>query len=68
MEKSTLNNLTLCGEFDAGMESGKKPCKENTDKAIGAVASRITAPLVRAYWSGYLCQAQTDNSSFFQTN
>lgn len=51
---------TLEGEFLAGMESGKKPSEANNAKALNAVAKRNTPPLVRAYWSGYLCQFQLD--------
>ncbi len=43
--------------FRDGMKSGKFPHPENKAKALKAVASEFTAPLVRAYWSGYLCQS-----------
>lgn len=58
-------NCTLEGEFSAGMKSGLNPCPENTGKAIAAVTRKDTAPLIRAYWSGYLCRASTDDASFF---
>jgi hypothetical protein len=40
------------------MESGKFPCLENNRKAVQAVATKLTPALVRAYWTGYLCQVQ----------
>ncbi len=49
---------TLEGEFAAGMESGKFPCLEHNRKAVQAVATKLTPALVRAYWTGYLCQVQ----------
>ena len=53
--------MTLKQEFANGMKSGKIPHPQNTAKAIGAVTRKNTAPLVRAYWSGYLCQLTMDN-------
>ena len=51
---------TLEGEFSKGIESGRHPCPENTEKAIRATVTKSTEPLIRAYWSGYLCQMTTD--------
>lgn len=45
-------------EFKAGMKSGKYPCIENNRKAVTAVATKLTPALIRAYWTGYLCQVQ----------
>ena len=42
-------------EFQKGFESGAFPCEKNNQKALLAVIKRGTTPLVRAYWSGYLC-------------
>jgi len=56
---------TLEGEFKAGMESGKFPNAQNTHKAIRACALKSTEPLIRAYWTGYLCQAHFKNPNFF---
>jgi hypothetical protein len=54
---------TIETEFKAGIKSGKTPCDENTAKAVAAVTKRHTDPLVRSYWSGYLCQLTQDNAS-----
>lgn len=56
LQQNKMN--TLQSEFTAGMESGKKPHPENDMKALTAVTSRNTEPMIRAYWSGYLCQYQ----------
>ena len=54
---------TIETEFKAGMKSGKLPRANNTAKAVAAVTKRHTEPLVRAYWSGYLCQLTQDNAN-----
>jgi hypothetical protein len=48
--------MTIQGQFKKGMASGKFPHGENTLKAIRAVTRKDVEPLIRAYWSGYLCQ------------
>ena len=52
---------TLQNEFKKGMKSGEIPHPQNTAKAVGAVTRKSTAPIIRAYWSGYLCQLTVDN-------
>jgi hypothetical protein len=51
---------TLTSEFIAGLESGKHPCAQNDEKALLAIVRKSTSPLVRAYWSGYFCQSDSD--------
>jgi hypothetical protein len=53
----TKRHMTIKSAFNKGMESGKFPHPENKAKALKSVASEFTAPIVRAYWSGYLCQS-----------
>jgi hypothetical protein len=52
--------LTLAGEFQKGLESGEYPHPENTLKAISSIVRKSTEPLIRAYWSGYLCKLTPD--------
>ena len=59
--------LSLVEEFTAGLERGRKPDPADTEKAIRAVATKSTLPNLRAYWTGYLCQASTDNPNFFNS-
>jgi hypothetical protein len=56
LQTSTIKKMTIQGQFEKGMASGKFPHEENTLKAIRAVTRKDTEPMVRAYWSGYLCQ------------
>lgn len=58
------NNQTIEENFTAGMNSGKNPVPQNNAKALLAVTRKDTPPLIRAYWSGYLCQAQLDDPTF----
>jgi hypothetical protein len=48
--------FTIESEFAAGAESGKHQNQQNDAKALLAVTRKDTEPLIRAYWSGYLCQ------------
>jgi len=50
----------LTEEFENGMKSGEHPHRQNTVKAITAVARKSTEPHVRAYWTGYLCMLTLD--------
>ena len=58
--KQVAGEPTIRTEFLAGIESGLHPCDENDEKALKAITSRKTPALVRAYWSGYVCQSQGD--------
>jgi hypothetical protein len=51
---------TIEKAFEKGIESGKFPNFENTEKAIKAMNSLEIPALCRAYWSGYLCQLSTE--------
>jgi len=56
--------LTLEGEFRKGLESGEFPHPESNRQAIYAITRKSTEPLVRAYWSGYLCKLTPDQMGF----
>jgi len=56
--KHSREKKTVHSEFEAGMESGKHPNKQNDRKAMQSVSNKITPAMVRAYWTGYLCQVQ----------
>ena len=58
--KQVAGEPTIRGEFLAGIESGEHRNDENDAKALKAITSRMTPALVRAYWTGYVCQVQGD--------